>query len=129
MPFMNAYSKDLRLKGLSAIDWGIPRKEVADLFGVSLSTIERWLNSRRQARDVNAYKIPSRPSVKGKALGEWVPSQLKRNPDLTLSASYQRDASQLSALRTLKLECWCRPPYSCCLLRDGTRQPGLRWCG
>jgi hypothetical protein len=33
---MNAYSKDLRLKVLSAIDRGIPRKEVADLFGVSL---------------------------------------------------------------------------------------------
>jgi transposase len=38
---MNAYSKDLRLKVLSAIDRGIPRKEVADLFGVSLSTIKR----------------------------------------------------------------------------------------
>jgi transposase len=40
---MNAYSKDLRLKVLCAIDRGIPRKEVADLFGVSLSTIKRWL--------------------------------------------------------------------------------------
>jgi transposase len=48
MAFMNAYSKDLRLKVLSAIDRGIPRKEVADLFGVSLSTIKRWLK-RRQA--------------------------------------------------------------------------------
>jgi len=41
---MNAHSKDLRLKVLSAIDRGIPRKEAADLFGVSLSTIKRWLN-------------------------------------------------------------------------------------
>jgi transposase len=32
---MNAYSKDLRLKVLSAIDRGISRKEVSDLFGVS----------------------------------------------------------------------------------------------
>jgi len=32
---MNAYSKDLRLKVLSAVDRGIPRKEVQDLFGVS----------------------------------------------------------------------------------------------
>jgi transposase len=44
----NAYSKDLRVKVLSAIDRGIPRKEVADLFGVSLSTIKRWLKRRRQ---------------------------------------------------------------------------------
>ena len=85
MAFMNAYSKDLRLKVLSAIDRGIPRKEVADLFGVSLSTIKRWLKRRRQTGDVNTYKIPGRPSVKGKALREWLPSQLKSNPDLTLA--------------------------------------------
>jgi transposase len=82
---MNAYSKDLRLKVLSAIDRGIPRKEVAELFGVSLSTIKRWLKRRRQTGDVNTYKIPGRPSVKGKALREWLPSKLKSNPDLTLN--------------------------------------------
>ena len=81
---MNAYSKDLRLKVLSAVDRGIPRKEVADLFGVSLSTIKRWLKRRRLTGDVNTYKIPGRPSVKGQALREWLPSQLNSNPDLTL---------------------------------------------
>jgi hypothetical protein len=34
---MNAYEKDLRVKVLSAIDRGIPRKEVQELFGVSRS--------------------------------------------------------------------------------------------
>jgi transposase len=81
---MNAYSKDLRLKVLSAIDRGIPRKQVAELFGVSLSTIKRWLKRRCLTGDVNTYKIPGRPSVKGKALRQWLPSQLKANPDLTL---------------------------------------------
>jgi transposase len=81
---MNAYSKDLRLKTLAAIDRGIPRKEVSELFGVSLSTIKRWLNRRRLTGDVDIHKIPGRPSVKGKALREWLPSQLKSNPDLTL---------------------------------------------
>jgi transposase len=84
MVSMNAYSKDLRLKVLSAIDRGIPRKEVAELFGVSLSTIKRWLKRRRQTGDVNIHKIPGRPSMKGKALRQWLPSELKRNPDLTL---------------------------------------------
>jgi transposase len=84
MVSMNAYSKDLRLKALSAIDRGIPRKEVSELFGVSRSTIKRWLKRRRHTGDVNIHKIPGRPSVKGKALREWLPSQLKSNPDLTL---------------------------------------------
>jgi transposase len=55
---MNAYSKDLRLRVLSAIDRGIPRKEVVELFGVSLSTIKRWLNRRRQTGGVGTKKIP-----------------------------------------------------------------------
>lgn len=81
---MNAYSKDLRLKTLAAIDRGIPRKEVQDLFGVSRSTIKRWLVRRRHTGDVDIYKIPGRPSLKGEALGQWLPSQLNSNPDLTL---------------------------------------------
>jgi transposase len=81
---MNAYSKDLRLKTLSAIDRGIPRREVQELFGVSRSTIKRWLKRRRLTGEVDIHKIPGRPSVKGEALRQWLPGHLKRNPDLTL---------------------------------------------
>jgi len=81
---MNAYSKDLRLKTLAAIDRGIPRMEVSDLFGVSRSTIKRWLKRRRHTGGVETMKIPGRPSVKGRALREWLPRQLEANPDLTL---------------------------------------------
>jgi transposase len=81
---MNAYSKDLRLKVLSALDRGVPRKGVSDLFGVSRSTMKRWLRRRRQTGDVDARKIPGRPSVKGEALRRWLPTHLRRNPDLTL---------------------------------------------
>ena len=73
------------MKTLAAIDRGIPRKEVADLFGVSLSTIKRWLKRRRLTGDVDIHKIPGRPSVKGEALRRWLPGHLKSNPDLTLS--------------------------------------------
>ena len=81
---MNAYSKDLRLKVLSAIDRGIPRKEVSELFGVSLSTIKRWLKRRRQTGNLDIHLIPARPSVKGEALRQWLPEHLERNSDLTL---------------------------------------------
>jgi transposase len=82
---MNAYSKDLRLRVLAAVDRGIPRKEVTELFGVSLSTIKRWLKRRRETGDVQTYKIPGRPAVKGKALRAWLPEHLQANPDLTLA--------------------------------------------
>ncbi len=45
---MNAYSKDLRLRVLDAVDRGLPREEVANLFGVSRSTIKRYLKRRRE---------------------------------------------------------------------------------
>ena len=49
---MNAYSKDLRLRVLEAVDRGVPRKEVAELFGVSLSTIKRYIKRRRAGQDL-----------------------------------------------------------------------------
>jgi transposase len=49
---INAYSKDLRLRVLDAVDRGVPRKEVADLFGVSLSTIKRYIKCRRAGEDL-----------------------------------------------------------------------------
>jgi transposase len=84
MSLMNAYSKDLRSKALAALDRGVPRREVQQLFGLSRSTIKRWLKRRRLTGDVDVHKIPGRPSVKGEALREWLPGHLKSNPDLTL---------------------------------------------
>ena len=46
---IDAYSKDLRLRVLDAVDRGLPRKEVANIFGVSLSPIKRYVKRRRAA--------------------------------------------------------------------------------
>jgi transposase len=49
---MNAYSKDLRLRVLEAVDRGLPRRRTSELFGVSLSTIKRYVRRRRQGEDL-----------------------------------------------------------------------------
>jgi transposase len=49
---IKAYSKDLRLKVLDAVDREMPRKQVALIFGVSLPSIKRWLKRRRESGDV-----------------------------------------------------------------------------
>ena len=36
---MNAYSKDLRMRVLAAVDRGTLRKEIVRVFGVSLATV------------------------------------------------------------------------------------------
>jgi transposase len=61
---MNAYSLDLRLKVLDAIDRGIPRREVVRTFSVSMPTIERYLRRRRQTGGIAPKPSPGRtPSI------------------------------------------------------------------
>jgi transposase len=86
---MKPYSKDLRLRVLSAIDSGKPREEVAKTFSVSMPTIKRWLKRRRETGDVEPEPIPGRPSRKGAMLQKWLPKHLKANDDLTLEEHRQ----------------------------------------
>ena len=50
---MDIYSKDLRIGALDAVDRGIPRKEVVEIFSVSLTTLKRWLKMRREGKDLS----------------------------------------------------------------------------
>jgi transposase len=83
---MNAYSLDLRLKVLDAVDRGIPRKEVVRTFGVSMPTLERYLRRRKRSGDLAPRPSPGRtPSVcataeERRALWE----QLEGNREATL---------------------------------------------
>lgn len=49
---MNAYSKDLRLKVLAAVERGVPRKEVARLLGISISTISRYMKLKTSDEEI-----------------------------------------------------------------------------
>jgi transposase len=61
---MDAYSLDLRLKVLGAVDRGIPRKEVARTFGVSMPTLERYLRRRREGAELDPGRSLGRtPSI------------------------------------------------------------------
>jgi transposase len=81
---MKPYSKDLRLRVLAAVDRGMPRKEVAETFGVSEPTVRRWLRLRRETGSVDARPPSGPPARKGAALESALPAQVSRNPDLTL---------------------------------------------
>jgi transposase len=82
---MKPYSKDLRVKVLAAVDRGMPRKEVARVFGVSEPTIRRYLRLRRETGDVEPKPVPGPPARKREALEERLPAQVRLNPDLTLA--------------------------------------------
>ena len=83
---MNAYSLDLRLKVLDAVDRGIPRREVVRTFGVSMPTIERYIRRRRRTGQLAPKPSPGRtPSILATAEERralW--KQLEENDETTL---------------------------------------------
>jgi transposase len=85
-PSMNAYSKDLRIKALGALDRGMPRTEAAGTFGVSLATLKRWLKRRREGEEVAPRPSPGRTplilSTQQQRAALW--SQLEENAEATL---------------------------------------------
>jgi transposase len=52
MSGMGIYSKDIRIRALAAVDRGVPRREVVEIFSVSLTTLKRWLKMRREGKDL-----------------------------------------------------------------------------
>jgi transposase len=83
---MNAYSKDLRLRVLAAVDRGMPRKEVVRTFGISIATIGRYLRRRREGLDLAPRPSPGRtPTILAKLHQRralW--KQLEENDTATL---------------------------------------------
>jgi transposase len=83
---MNAYSKDLRLRVIDAVDRGLAREEVSELFGVSLSTIKRWVKRRRQGEDLEPKRSTGRKrrilSTTQEKRALW--KQLEENNEATL---------------------------------------------
>src|SRR5438034_8190697 len=81
---MKAYSQDLRERILRAVDQGKPRTEIARLFGVSESTIKRYVRQRREKGHVQPKPIPGRPATKRAPLEAKLQPQLESQPDATL---------------------------------------------
>ena len=81
---MPAYSKDLRIRVIDAVDRGMPRTEVAEQFMVSLRTIKRWLQRRRETGNLAESPRPGPPAHKIGPLRAGLLAQLEAHPADTL---------------------------------------------
>ena len=93
---MKPYSQDLRLRVLAAaVDTGSPTEQVAMTFSVSMPTIMRWLNRRREeTADLEPKPIPPAGGPPGEghdAPTVATPPALKANHDL-LTLQEHREA-------------------------------------
>lgn len=81
---MKAYSEDLRLRVLAAVDGGMPRKEVVRVFGVSLASVTRYLQLRRETGAIAPRPRHGPPPIKTAALTAVLLPRLEAQPDGTL---------------------------------------------
>ena len=88
---MNAYSKDLRLKVLDALERGVPRREVSEFLGISLSTISRYVKLKASGRQIAPMPSPGRKAKILDSLAHkralW--RQLQENDTATLNEHCQ----------------------------------------
>src|ERR671938_257126 len=83
---MGIYSKDLKIRAVAAVEWGIPRREVVHTFSVSLTTLKRWLRMKREGKGLAPGVSTGRRRRILATLEEkkalW--NQLEENDDATL---------------------------------------------
>jgi transposase len=86
-----AYSQDLRERVMAAVETDtMSHREVAALYSVSESTIEKWLVRKRETGSVAALApAGGRPRVLA-PYGATLRAEVKRQPDLALSELCER---------------------------------------
>ena len=81
---MQAYSHDLRIKILQAVDGGLSQSEAARVFGVGRATITRYLHRRRCTGTVAPQRHPGRAPLIPPAAHPALREQWAAHPDAPL---------------------------------------------
>jgi len=82
---MKAYSEDLRLRVIAAVDGGMLRSEAARVFGVGRATVKRYLALRRETGQLQPRPRHGPPPSTTVALRAALPARLRVASDATLA--------------------------------------------
>jgi len=81
---MKAYSEDLRMRVLAALDGGMSQAQVAHTFQVSLSSIRRWRDQQAALGHLHPKRPPGRPRKIGRSTETQLRAHISAAPDATL---------------------------------------------
>ncbi len=81
---MKAYSEDLRAKIVEAVERGIPKPQVAHLFGVSLSSVKRYWRIARRGGTLTPKKATGRPPKADATIQKLLAKDVKERPNATV---------------------------------------------
>ena len=102
-----AYSVDLRLRVLAAIDGGLSKMQAHKTFQISRSTMDDWLKLRAQTGSVQAVKAPQqRRSGRGLGSHKGFAAFAQRHPHSTLEQ--MRQAWQQETQQSLSIMSFSR---------------------
>jgi len=82
---MKAYSEDLRQKIVRALGRDSSKSQVAHLFGVSLSSVERYAKLAREGSSLSPKKGGGRPPKVGEDATKLLEEDVKEHPAATIS--------------------------------------------
>jgi transposase len=82
---MKAYSVDLRTRLVRAVEQGMPKPQVAQVFEVSVRTINRYLRQQHATGILAPKPIPGRPRAISAARQTALIAQVQARPDATLA--------------------------------------------
>ena len=89
-----AYSKDLRLKAIEAVEEGHTQKSVAKMLKIGVASLERWIKRKRETGSVEAISPPGAPRKIDKVGEGKLSTYLKENPESKRSELCKYMASQ-----------------------------------
>ncbi|WP_041764463.1 IS630 transposase-related protein [[Leptolyngbya] sp. PCC 7376] len=100
-----AYSDDLRRKALAAVERGIPKQEVCDMFNISLSSLYLWIQRLKETGNYSS-KTGYQKGY-GHKIADWeaFKSFVQQHPDKTqaeMAELWPGDVSRRTISRMLK---------------------------
>ena len=97
---MKAYSQDLRERVIAAVEAGQQSQpEIAKTFGVSESTIDKWVKRWRDTGSVAALPFAGGRQRTLKGVTTVIRAEVKQQPDVTLDELCERVAAQTGVTR------------------------------
>ena len=90
---MNSYCPDLRARVIATAEAGDETQiTIAAGFGVSVSTVEKWLHRKRETGKATARPHPHGPTRTLQGCAKFIRAEVKKQPDITLAELCARTA-------------------------------------
>lgn len=125
-----AYSVDLRLRVLAAIDKGLSKMQAHKTFQISRSTMDDWLNLREQTGSVQVPAPQQRGGRRGLGVHQSFATFVERHQHSTLEQmrqawqqETQQSVSTMSFSRALRQRGYTRKKRAICTV-NGAKKKG-----